>query len=162
MIINEALYKVKVLKIKKQFPEIWNEVERYNKHHNLFDDCKKFTQQIYNCINKLTSIPLCYYCKINKVKFIDSTEGYRRYCSCKCRANCPENEAKKVETIKKIYGENIINVAQASEVKKAKANTFLELYGNSNPLIAFDKKIKETLFKNSPPKFFFAIYQTCS
>lgn len=144
--IDDSFYKLPTLKIQKQFPEHYIEIKNFVERNNL--STESFKESLYCYINNITTIILCKKCKIKKVKFENSTKGYKQFCSCKCAANSDEKKDKVIKTLKNKYGDNITNISQLDFVKKSKEKTFLERYGNVNPLVAFDKQIKETLLKN--------------
>ena len=144
--ITEQFYNIPSLKIKSQYSEVFNKVEDYVITHNI--NCLNFKQKLYCYINKLKNHVLCSHCNKNYSSFINCIKGYREYCSTKCKANSISNKEKIESTLKNKYGNEIRNISQIKEVKEKKEKTFLEKYGNSNPLKAFDNKIKETLKSN--------------
>jgi hypothetical protein len=93
-----------------------------------------FSEKIYLLENNIQSIPVCKICS-NSVKFISYREGYREYCSLKCKSiGCKE-------TIKKTnierYG--FIAPAQNKEIQNKMKKTCKENHGVENYFQLTDK-----------------------
>ena len=88
-------------------------------NRNSIDESIPFKEKVYLSINKLKNVPMCKNPECDKrVKFINSTLGYRDYCSNKCISSDPE-------------------------IKKIKENKSLEKYGTKTP--AESKIIKDKI-----------------
>ena len=76
-----------------------------------------------------------------ELKLINSVKGYRKFCSCKCKANSSFNKEKLKESNLLKYG--LENVSQSNFIKDKKKETCLSKYGVNNSLEAFKEKIEE-------------------
>ena len=98
-------------------------------NRNSIDEGIPFKEKVYLSINKLENVPMCKNPECDKrVKFINSTLGYRDYCSNKCISSDPE-------------------------IKKIKENKSLEKYGTKTP--AESKIIKDKIIKTNQLKYGF-------
>lgn len=129
----------------KNYIEEYNCVLDYCLLHDLVDI--PFKEKTYLFTNNITKIPTCKNCK-KRVNFINTTIGYRDYCSTKCISTDPQ--------IKKMKEENSIikfgtkSPSQSQEVKEKSKQTNLEKYGHISAmcLLETQEKSKQTLFKN--------------
>jgi rubrerythrin len=99
------------------------------------------SEKVYILKNDLKEIPVCKLCD-SPVKFISYKEGYREYCSSKCRAK--GNKEKIIKTNLEKYG--VEYPAQSLLVQKKMKKTSLDRYGVENIFQRTDmikEKIKE-------------------
>lgn len=135
--------------IKKNFSDFYELV------YNLYPDIP-WREKLYCFYNKLECPPLCE-CG-NKVKFINFVDGYRKYCSKKCRYESFEyrnkisatNKSKSIEERKNITDKRNSTVLKKygclnPGAEKAK-QTNIEKYGVENPFSSkeIQEKIKQT------------------
>lgn len=113
---------------------------------NRFNDCNCLSEVIYRLKNNIIEKPVCPTCG-NKLKFINTSKGYQKYCSAKCRANSNIYKKKQCEYYIKKYGVN--NPAKAEEVKNKYKLRCIEKYGVDNPYKSdyIKHKIKETCLR---------------
>lgn len=88
-----------------------------------------FQEKLYLYYNKMNSVPVCKICG-NNVKFINSKEGYRIYCSRKCMNSDPDkiNNTKNTNNLK--YGGNA--PICSNEIKSKIQATLNNKYGVDN------------------------------
>ena len=103
----------------------------------------KFQEKLYWYYHNLNEYPVCKICG-KKTSFINTKEGYRKYCSRKC-LNCDNDKKEKTkQTCIERYG----GVAPASsiDVKNKMINTTLKKYGvhNIQQLQEVSQKTKQT------------------
>lgn len=108
-----------------------------------------YSEKLYLFIKDISK-PLCPVCHKNKLKFINTVEGYRKTCSSKCSNNSSERLKKSKETCLKKYGNASYrnreqykktnlekfgheNPNSSPEIKEKKLNTYREKYGVDNP-----------------------------
>jgi len=102
-----------------------------------------FSEQIYLIFN-IRPKCIC----VKETKFINFSQGYRKYCSIKCSASDPELKQIKENTCIKLYGaKSYLSTKEKKE--KSKATSLLK-YGVDSPNKSEDikKKQKETLKRN--------------
>jgi len=91
------------------------------------------TERLYCILNNIDILPLCLTCN-NKVIFVDSSVGYRKFCSKKCAARHPSVNQKRKTQIKetniKKYGTE--HYFQTEDFKSKKEISLHEHYGTTN------------------------------
>jgi len=108
--------------IKKNYPEIYNNIINFANKHNLQN--LKFSQKIWHAINNIPNIPTCENENCNNDSiFINRNKGYRQYCSTKCARSSKKSIEKRVKSFKK-------NIDQYKETYK---KTCLKRYGTEHP-----------------------------
>lgn len=96
---------------------------------NKYDIHVSFQEKLYLYYNKMNSIPVCKICG-NNVKFINSKEGYRIYCSRKCMNSDPDKINNTKNTNKLKYGGNA--PICSDEIKSKIQATLNDKYGVDN------------------------------
>jgi hypothetical protein len=108
-----------------------------------------FKEKVYLVVNQLTQLPVCKNPSCGKtVKFINSTLGYRDYCSTKCISSDPLiKDLKQKKSIQK-WGTK--TPAESEEIKRKIINTNNKIYGANSPMSneLVQEKSKKTLSKN--------------
>lgn len=74
---------------------------------------------------------MCPVCGKNPVKFLSSSRGYKKHCSCKCSNSDPETKSKIKETCLENWGVESSN--QSEIVKEKKRQTWIKNLGVDNP-----------------------------
>ena len=108
-----------------------------------------FKEKVYLTLNKIIKKPVCKNPNCYKnVEFVNSTIGYREYCSTKCISSDPNIIKLKEDNSLKKFGTK--SPAQSSEVKEKANKTNIEKYGHKSAmcLIETQDKSKQTLIKN--------------
>ena len=100
-----------------------------NKTQFLNNDVK-FNERIYCILNGITTHPICPVCG-KSVKFLSSSKGYKKHCSCKCSNSDPHTKNKIKKTCIEKWGVESSN--QSEIVKEKKRQTFIENLGVDNP-----------------------------
>lgn len=113
--------------IKKRFPQIYQQVIDYCDENNLHIEDIHFKQKLFHFYHHISQRPKCIICKTNVTNFETFKTGYKKYCSCKCRANDPEWEMRKQNTVRKKYA--VDNVSQLQSIKNKKHETVYRNYG---------------------------------
>ena len=134
--------------VKNTFPEFYKILMEYPKE-------LKFSERIYWYYHDITERPICPVCNKKHPKFISFSEGYLQFCSHKCSMQSTERVKKirattlkrygvgnasqseeikrrKIETLKKHYGENINVPLQVESIKQKQKSTILKRYGVGN------------------------------
>ncbi len=114
-------------------------------------------ERIFHIMNDLFEKPKCKVCEINSPKFIDTTIGYRQYCSYECsrkvtgekigqysKDHSKELLEKRIITNLKKYG--VKNVSNISEINQKKSNTWKNKSEEDVKKIV--KNRQETLLEN--------------
>lgn len=128
---------------------IKNHKKEYDFIVKKFDIDIPFKEKAYLVINDLNDIPKCKNndCD-NVVKFINSSRGYRTYCSKRCTSSDPNiKKSKELKSIKK-YGTT--HPSKSKEVKQKIIKTNNDIYGGNSPMNNkhIIEKSKKTLLKN--------------
>lgn len=120
-----------------------NHLEEKEYLENRFNDCNCLSEIIYRIKNNITEKPVCPTCG-NKLKFINPSKGYQKYCSCKCRANSDIYKSNQKSYYLYKYG--VDNPAKAEETKNKYKLHCIEKYGVDNPYKSenIKEKIKQT------------------
>lgn len=128
---------------KKEYDYIVN----YCENNNIFDI--PFKEKVYMCLKGIDKHPTCRNPNCHKkVSFINSTLGYREYCSNKCISSDPNiKELKKSKSLEK-FGTN--TPAQSDLIKQKIIKTNKERYGGNSPMSSeiTQEKSKKTLKTN--------------
>jgi hypothetical protein len=101
-----------------------------------------FKQMVFNFFNNISSIPICEFCGVDKVKF--QNNSYNKYCSVKCSSN--DNNEKRIESSKKTllskYGTTSAFMVNIEKTKEKN----IEKWGVDNPSKSniIKEKIKNT------------------
>ncbi len=124
------------INLNKEFKII---LEYHNKYFK--DKDFKFSQKLFNYINKVQNISICPICKENELGFKGRALGYQKYCSKICKIN--SNMYNEIVNTKKNDPNHYIK--RAKKYKK----TMLEKYGVEAPIQhpEFRKKIENTNIK---------------
>jgi hypothetical protein len=93
--------------------------------------------RLYCIIHDITDCPTCPTCQQPIIKF-NSTTGFQRYCSAKCAQSNPITKQKIAKVHHAKYG---CHPRQTDEVKQKQAQTNIERYGVSQPLMS--KEIRD-------------------
>lgn len=108
-----------------------------------------FKEKVYLCINNMKEIPTCKNTNCDsKVKFINSTLGYREYCSIKCISSDPNIKKIKEEKSFEKYGTK--SPSQSDKIKEKIIKTNLEKWGGNSPMCCDEikDKSKKTCYDN--------------
>lgn len=117
------------------------------------------SERLYAIKHDITSQVKCVNCRVQNVKFISRTKGYRQYCSKKCQAVSPVTRDKVKKTMLARYNvnnafnipgvrEKAITGNKRDEATEKRENTCLAIYGvkhNSQAIEVKEKKIKTSL-----------------
>ena len=131
----------------KNYKTEYDYIINYANNNNLLDI--PFKEKVYLSINNLTVVPRCKNINCNKnVKFINSSLGYREYCSIKCISSDPKIIKLKEENSLKKFGTK--SPSQSQDIKDKIIKTNLKRYGYNSPmcLSEIQEKSKKTLLKN--------------
>jgi len=134
--------------LNKNYPNEYNYILRYCCENSISDEIP-FKERVYQVLNLMKSTPNCKNPNCNKlVKFINSTLGYREYCSSGCVSGDPHIKEVKVSKSMEKYGTK--TPAESQEVKNKIINTNLERYGGNSPMSDAEvmDRSKKTLYKN--------------
>lgn len=141
---NKRLNKNKLKEewVKKNLPEYYDEINSY-RIGNI-----RFSQIIYNYLNKIDVLPKCLLCK-NLKRFIGFDKGYNDFCSKKCaqkNSKQKEIETRRANTLAK-YG--VLHTSQLESVKKKQRDTNISKYGATSPTLdtTIRKKQKYTMLE---------------
>lgn len=108
-----------------------------------------FKEKVYLCLKSMKEVPTCKNKNCNKrVKFINSTLGYREYCSNKCISSDPN--IKKIKEDKSFEKYGTKSPAQSNEIKEKIIKTNLEKWGGNSPMCSDEikEKSKKTCYEN--------------
>lgn len=133
--------------LEKNHSDVYNYIIEYCKTNELIHI--PFKEKVFLTINNLKKIPVCNNNKCDKnPKFINSSLGYRKYCSIECISSCENIKKIKEEKSYKRYGTK--TPSQSKEVKNKIINTNQRLYGGNSAMCdgSIREKSKETLNKN--------------
>jgi hypothetical protein len=137
----------KVSFVSKNFPDEYKEIKVFCEQNGLND--LPFKEKVYLFLNKKDSTPFCKnkLCS-NEVKFINSTLGYREYCSTKCTSSDPNIKNKKKQKSLEKFGTE--TPSQSSVIKEKIIKTNQEKWGSNSPMSSekVKEKSKQTLLKN--------------
>ena len=103
----------------------------------------KFSQVIYNYLNKYSQIPKCKVCFNKDKRFIGFKEGYNDFCSKKCAIKNSLSEAlekRKANTLEKF---GVEHTSKLESVKEKQKKTNIERYGFISPTLNSDIKEKQ-------------------
>ena len=120
--------------------------ENFPTFHSFINDQYKielsWKEKLYLHINKIEFPPTCYCGK--SLKFINISNGYRKYCSITCSTNDPKIKQKRKDTCIKKYG--VDNPMKDYKIKNTYKNTIIEKYGVDNISMLDDtkQKVQET------------------
>lgn len=133
--------------ISNNYPEEYNFIIDFSNNNNLND--VSFKEKVYLCVNEINKLPTCKNPNCNRlVSFINSSLGYREYCSTKCLSSDPDiKKIKQQKSIQK-YGTN--TPAQSQFIKDKIIKTNLKKWGANSPMcdLVIQQKSKDTLMKN--------------
>lgn len=131
----------------KNYPEEYEEIIRFSEKSNMKE--VSFKEKVYIFLNKLEYIPKCKNSKCeNTVKFVNSTVGYRDYCSKKCiSSDIKVIETKKLKSLEKF---GTTSPAKSDIVKEKIKKTNRIKYGGNSPMSSkiIRTKSVDTLIKN--------------
>jgi hypothetical protein len=133
--------------VSKTYTEEYKVIIDYCNSNNIMDI--PFKEKVYLFLNSLNSTPLCKNPNCdNKVNYINSTLGYREYCSNKCIGSDPNIQ--KIKEEKSILKFGTKTPAESKQIKEKIIKTNQERYGGNSPQSNTDirNKSKETLLKN--------------
>lgn len=132
---------------------IKNHKEEYDYIINWCDENKitdvSFKEKSYLCLREIKQIPVCKNKSCNKkVQFINSTLGYREYCSTKCVSSDPN--IKQIKEKKSIEKWGTKTPAESDQIKEKIISTNKSVYGCNSPMSnkIVQEKSKKTLFEN--------------
>jgi hypothetical protein len=131
----------------KNYKEEYDHIIDYCTTYQILDI--SFKEKVYLCLNKISIIPTCKNpnCQ-NRVKFRNSTLGYRDYCSTKCISSDPN--IKKIKENKSLENFGTKTPAESKSIKEKIIHTNQIRYGG-NSAMSSDKvqeKSSQTLIKN--------------
>jgi len=117
---NKSGYKTREIHVKKNFPELLDDIEKYNE--TFFSKEKLvFSQKLYHFLYDVKEIPLCEHCG-GKMKWRGVfTEGYLKYCSRVCNDKSKHRIMRMKKTNMKRYG--VDSVLQNSDIMNKKWET---------------------------------------
>jgi hypothetical protein len=134
--------------LQKNYTEVYDYIIGFcNK--NSIDVTTSFKEKVYLCINNLCSVPSCKNNNChNVVKFINSTLGFRDYCSNKCISSDPEIKKIKEEKSLKKWGTK--TPAESKTIKDKIIKTNQKKYGANSAMCLkqTQHKSKSTLINN--------------
>jgi hypothetical protein len=140
-------------KLNKESYLFKNHREQYD---YIIDFCQKngifdipFKQKVYLCLYKISKVPTCKNPNCDKkVNFINSTLGFREYCSKKCISSDPN--IKKIKELKSLDKFGTKTPAESKLIKDKIIQTNQEKYGGNSPMSSekIKEKSKEKLIKN--------------
>jgi len=140
-------------KLNKESYLFKNHTEEYN---YIIDYCRKneifdisFKEKVYLCLNNISKVPICKNPNCNKkVNFINSTLGFREYCSNKCISSDPD--IKKIKEMKSLEKFGTKTPAESKLIKDKIIQTNQLKYGGNSPMSSekIQEKSKETLIEN--------------
>jgi hypothetical protein len=104
-------------RIKEKFPSLHKEF--------LEKDCS-YAAAVYMFVNDITETPICPVCS-SPTKYVDRSEGFRTFCSNRCKGKSKDVVNKRRKTNLRRYGH--INAACNNTVKEKKKQTMLKRYG---------------------------------
>jgi len=138
--------------IKKNIPEIYLDIINYSTVYSLLTI--NFKQQVYHYVNNIEKLPRCKECG-SDVIFINSTQGYRTFCSERCSTLNDDTKIKLKKTNLIKYG--VDHPKQSSIVKEKYENTCLEKYGveHASKSLDFKEKYKNTCLEKYGVENFF-------
>ena len=90
-----------------------------------------FQEKLYWYYHNLKEQPKCETCG-GKTKFINTREGYRKFCSRKCLNNNEAKKEKSKQTCLEKYG--VEHLSQSEQIRNRSKQTCLERYGVENPM----------------------------
>jgi hypothetical protein len=132
---------------------IKNHKEEYDYIINWCDENKitdvSFKEKSYLCLREIKQIPVCKNKSCNKkVQFINSTLGYREYCSTKCVSSDPN--IKQIKEKKSIEKWGTKTPAESDQIKEKIISTNKSVYGGNSPMSnkIVQEKSKKTLVEN--------------
>lgn len=131
----------------KNHKEEYNYIIDYCILNKIFDI--PFKEKVYLCLNGLKKVPTCKNKNCYKrVKFRNSTLGYREYCSIKCISSDPN--IKEVKEKKSLDKWGTKSPVQSEEIKEKIKKTNQKRYGGNSPMSSsmIKDKSKSTLIKN--------------
>ena len=131
----------------KNFKDEYEFIIKYNEINNITDI--PFKEKVYLCVNNIKTLPICKNSKCNnRVKFKNSTIGYREYCSTKCISSDPIIKKTKEEKSFEKWGTK--TPAESKYIKDKIKKTNNERYGGNSPMSSrqIQDKSKKTLIKN--------------
>jgi hypothetical protein len=122
----------------KNYSEEWNYINEFCTKHNLTN--LPFKEKVYCCVNSISIKPMCKNPNCyNTPSFVNSTIGYRDYCSKKCISSDPN--IKKLKEEKSIQNFGTKFPAQSKLIKDKIIQTNNLVYGGNSPMS--NNKIKE-------------------
>lgn len=131
----------------KNYPDEYKQIILWCSERNITDIT--FKEKFYLFINKIDKIPVCKNPNCNNiVKFINSTLGYRDYCSNKCISSDPAIKKLKIEKSIEKFGSKTPSESSLIKDKIIKTN---QLKYNANSPMCLEstkEKSKKTLMKN--------------
>lgn len=133
--------------VMKNYLEEYEEIVKYSEKIDLKEIT--FKEKVYIYLNKLEILPKCNNSTCdNSVKYVNSTIGYRSYCSTKCISTDDRViQSKKNKSIQKF---GTASPSQSQEIKEKTKKTNQIKYGGNSPMnsdLVKNKSI-ETLKKN--------------
>jgi len=151
----------------KNFPDIYSEIINYSIKNKLIEIT--FKQKVFHYANDIKNLPICKECG-KYTNFLDSTQGYRIFCSEKCGTLNIDTKNKFKETCIKKYGVDhpkksdivkekykntcldkygVVHISKTKEYKEKYKNTCLERYGVENTFQydKFKEKSKNTFLE---------------
>jgi hypothetical protein len=131
----------------KNFTDEYNYIINYCNEKGITDIA--FKEKLYLCLNQFDKAPTCKNNLCHKpVNFINTTLGYREYCSTKCISNDPKiKDLKEKKSLEK-FGTK--TPAESDIIKKKIIETNNKKWGSNSPLGNDDikKKSSQTLLNN--------------
>lgn len=128
----------------KFYPEEYNFIIDFSSKNNFTDI--PFKEKVYLSINRIESIPICKNVNCDKnTKFVNSTIGYRDYCSNKCVGSDPNIISLKESNSLLKYGTK--SPTQSKEIIDKIIKTNNLRYGGNSPTSSdlIKKKVKDTV-----------------
>jgi hypothetical protein len=130
----------------KNHTEEYNYIIEYCQKNEIFDI--PFKEKVYLCLNHISKVPTCKNPNCNKkVNFINSTLGFREYCSNKCISSDPN--IKKIKEMKSLEKFGTKTPAESKLIKDKIIQTNQEKYGGNSPMssVKIQEKSKEKLIE---------------
>lgn len=140
----------------KMFKESFLLKNHSNEFHFITDYCDRlglselsFKEKVFLCINNMSSIPICKNPNCSsKTKFVNSTIGYKKYCSKRCVSTDPHIKKTKEEKSIQKFGTKIPSESKYIKDKIILTNNLK--YGGNSPMSSEEirSKSRTSILKN--------------
>lgn len=126
--ISENSERVKEYYVKKNYPNLYNDILEHISFYNIELNKELFTNKLWYFVNDIKQTIMCAYCNEKTPSFYKNwKQGIRKFCSSACTGKSSETHQKMEKTCLEKYG---VKNANSSEIVKLKIQkTNLERYG---------------------------------